>query len=142
MPDVLHVPNQSLNRLLLYWTFLSASEGQKVALFSNDIEIDADTVYADLEEPAFPGYARQTVTWGTPALAGSRYQVAGVGVTFTQSADDDPVTIYGYFLPWTAGGGNNQMMCVVKFETPIVMENEGDFIDITPKISLGEYVAP
>lgn len=140
MADSLHVVNQSLNRLMLYWTFLSAAESQKVALFKNDVAIDQDTVLGDLDEADFPGYARQTVVWGTPALVLDRYQVSAVGVTFTQDEDDDPQTIYGYYLPWTAGGGSGQMMYVVKFETPITMENNGDFIDISPKLSLGAFI--
>lgn len=139
MADTLYVVNQSLNRLMLYWKVLSGAESQKVALFKNDVAFTQATVMADLTEADFPGYARQTLTWNDPELVLDRYQMAGFGVTFTQNADDDPQTIYGYYTPWTAGGGNNQMMFAVKFETPVVFENEGDFLDLTPRISLGPF---
>lgn len=85
-----------------------ALDACKIMLFSNDIDPDEDTVYADLTPCAFTGYAASDVlTWGDPYLDGDSgaWALAPEPVEF-RSVSGSPYVgdvAYGYavYLPGT-----------------------------------------
>ena len=104
-------------------------------LFSNNItpaETDVDTDYT---EATFTGYssitltgANWTVTPGAPSSAAYAQQ------QFTSTAGSQNQSIYGYFMTRTTSG--NLALAERFTDGPYVIQNNGDFIQVTPNITM------
>lgn len=73
--------------------------GSRVVLFSNNLTPDRDTIFADLVEPAFTGYAPETPgSWSAVVeTADHHYQTTAATVTFTNESGSGQ-DVYGYGL--------------------------------------------
>lgn len=103
-------------------------------LYQNNItpaETDGDATYT---EATFTGYsaaaltgASWTVTEGAPSDASYAQQ------TFTSSADQASQSIYGYYLT----RGVSELVWAERFtDGPYAIANNGDNINVTPKLTL------
>lgn len=113
---------------------IKASGTQKMILFKNNLTPVPGTVFANLTEANFSGYASGPVTWGTPFTDGAGKAVMiGTTITFTHNGGGTPNDIYGYAiltqditLAWF-------IICAERLSSPPkVMTNNGDSITITP----------
>jgi hypothetical protein len=105
--------------------------GGSIGLFSNDLTPADDTVFADLTEPGFPGYAQQLCTslvWPNPAINGSgESESDGPVITFTaSSAPGSPVTIYGIFCTVTDNADVVSLFLCYRFPESIDIVGAGD----------------
>ena len=99
---------------------------------SNTTPAEADTE-ATYTEATFTGYAAITLTGASwTATPGAPSQVTYAEQTFTSSADQTAETIYGYYLTQVTSG---KAIAAERFATSYVIQNNGDAIKITPKIT-------
>lgn len=90
-------------------------DGAKVGLFVNDVIPNQNMVTADFTEPAWTGYAQQTLTWATPyANASAQAEMIAGSKTFISGSDADD-NVYGFFV--TDSGGT--LIYGDRFATPI-----------------------
>lgn len=112
----------------------------KVALFVNNVNPTAQTVWADLEECAITGYARSAVvTWDLPVLSSETGLPAIFGdlKTFDMTTQTDPEeTIFGYALVATITAVEH-LVAVQSFLTPILPAS-GSAIGIIPRVGLSQ----
>jgi len=121
---------------LQYLVNKASPQNLVLRLFKNDkTPADADVV-GDYTEANFTGYAAPTLTgasWtvtpGDPATAAYAEQ------DFTSSADQSAQTVYGYYLTRATGG---ELVWAERFPTSQVIQNNGDRISITPRITAAD----
>ncbi len=110
----------------------------KIGLFTNDIVVDKDTVYADLEQPSFEGYdLSATVALGAPFIdeAGCYH----VGSDLKQFLCDDGIPndeIVGAFY-FTGAPAAEKVLVIEKFDVPIQISNVGDGLRYAVTLRLG-----
>lgn len=94
------------------------------------------TVYADLSEATFTGYARQTIIhagWGAPAIISSTFARSTYGSLFSWTNTGSAQPIYGYAVitpsPFT-------LIYCQKFDAPAPMD-PGGTLQFSPIIDFG-----
>ncbi len=111
--------------------------GYTLKLYTNDITADPDypdgVVAADFTEATFAGYSSKTLTGGSwTTTPGTPTVGVYAAQTFTRTSTGTAETIRGYFVTRTSGGALEWYE-----ETgPIVMQESGDNITITPRLTL------
>jgi hypothetical protein len=100
---------------------------------SNTTPAEADTE-GSYTEATFTGYGSISLTganWVT--TAGAPSDVTYPEQTFTSSANQSPELVYGYILVQTTSG---KLVAAERFSNgPYTMQNNGDAIKVTPKIT-------
>lgn len=93
---------------------------------------------ASFTEATFTGYSSAAMTGGSwTTTAGNPCTGVYAQQTFTASADQAQQTIYGYYVVRTSGGA---LEWFEDFETPVIVEFNGENIKITPRITLSDTV--
>ena len=129
----LTVPNCAEDIILQYILNKSEPEDLIIRLYSNDISPDRTDVIDTYVEVTGGGYAAINLTpesWDisldNPTQAGHRQ----VTFTFTGSIGN----VYGYYIARETGG---ELMWAERFSNgPYNIQNNGDEIRVTPKITL------
>lgn len=123
------IPNEAEVRILEARVAISP---QRYILFNDNITPDADTVFADLTEPTWPGYGRQTPTWGAVTTGGDgRAVVVGVPLVFVRTSTGAPQTAYGW-AHIDSSAGDEKILAIALFSSPVVIENVGDGAAVVP----------
>lgn len=111
-------------------------------LFRNDVtagltatQIDALTEAA-FTEASFTGYSAAALTGGSwTTTAGNPCVGVYAAQTFTSTATQSAQTIYGYYVTRTTGGA---LQWFEYFTTPLVIEFNGEYITVTPRLTLAD----
>jgi hypothetical protein len=116
---------------------LDASE---IILFTNDADIDENTVVGDLTEPTFTSYAATATTGWEAATDSNGFPFAVAEPIQFQPTDATglPQIIRGAALI-DAGG---DLICATKLDTPITVAYSGQVLYVTPKFKLGLKTGP
>jgi hypothetical protein len=117
-------------------TDLVNGETWKWVLFSNNITPALTTVWANLTECTFPGYARINSAYASPAIAGAvdGAQSLHAQITFTCTGGGSAQNVYGYALIDTVGP---KIIFAAQIPSaPKVMLNNGDAVLLTPNLTL------
>lgn len=94
----------------------------RVVLFSNNLTPDSDTVYADLTQPTWDGYAAAVISaWSVPALdaSGIAYMVAAP--TSWTKTDAGSANAYGYAIV----DADDKIRAVERFTSPPRVVDQG-----------------
>ncbi len=104
--------------------------GLQMALMATPQALARGTVYADLPQPIFPGYATQDLVWGTghPNSDGSQRVNAGI-LNWQMSDNTVPSSIYGYFI--FKPGATPVAYWGEVFATPIFLANAYDLFQLS-----------
>jgi len=108
----------------------------QMALFKNDYTPDLNTTLANLTEADFPGYARgTTLSWSSPVInLNNRAESETDPQDFERTSTGATQTIYGLYLL----SATNELIAVSRFDNPIPLTNQGDFIQSTAIITFGD----
>lgn len=115
----------------------SAWAAPKCVLFTNNFQPTEDTVWANITEATFDGYAAATpAAPGTPYIGADGFiHVTWPSVQFTMTGETTSQTVYGWGLTNVAKtvwvGGN-------LLPTPIPMTDTGDAIIVVPDLIYGQ----
>lgn len=124
------IVEEGLNSMLRFLLRASAMGGS-IGLFANDLTPADDTVFADLVEPTFPGYAQQLCTslvWPDPAINGSgESESDGPTVTWEASADPgSPEEIFGIFCTVLDDADVVSLFLCYRFPDSVTVAADGD----------------
>lgn len=104
-----------------------------IKLFKSNTTPTHATILADLTEADFGGYAAASLdspVVGSVLDASSRAVITWNDVTFTRTGTPTN-TIYGYWV----NNANGDLLWVERFDNPIVLDTNGLFIKLTPKLT-------
>lgn len=106
------------------------------ALLKSVSGLSADSVWADLSEADFSGYAHQTLSFPTPTIDGGtgKSKSTAPGVTFAHSGGGTANTIVGYAVGLNVGG-TNKLLFWDSFGSSRSMAVSGDSITLTPTMT-------
>lgn len=108
-------------------------ENPELILFTNDIELDEDTVVGDLTQPTFTGYAAKAVTLAAGADENGEPVLHGAPVAFSPTnATNLPQAIVGAAII-NAGG---DLMACGKFASPIGLTAALQSLVVVPKLDI------
>ena len=104
-----------------------------IGLFKNNYTPTHATVFGSLTDADFGGYVQGALANGV--VSGSldasfRGVITWDDVTFTRTSSPDN-TIYGYYVLDSIG----RLLWVERFDNPIVVDTNGIFIKLTPKLT-------
>ncbi len=113
-------------------------------LFKNNVtnglssaQIDALTEAA-FTEATFTGYSSKALTGGSwTTTAGNPCTGSYAVQTFTSSADQTAQPLYGYYVVRTS---DSKLQWFEMFSGPIVVEFNGEYLEVTPRITLADSV--
>ena len=113
-------------------------------LFKNNVtnglssaQIDALTE-ASFTEATFTGYSSAALTGGSwTTTAGNPCTGSYAMQTFTSSADQTAQALYGYYVTRTSDG---KLEWFEMFAGPIIVEFNGEYLEVTPQITLADTV--
>ncbi len=113
-------------------------------LFKNNVtnglssaQIDA-LVETDFTEATFTGYSSKALTGGSwTTTAGNPCTGSYAVQTFTSSADQTAQPLYGYYVVRTS---DSKLQWFEMFSGPIVVEFNGEYLEVTPRITLADSV--
>jgi hypothetical protein len=114
-------------------TYVKQSQSsQRFTLFTNNVAPDHTTTWASLTEASFPGYARQSTTWGAITVDGTyAATMTAATATFVAGSISSSVGVYGAALI-DISGGSPTLISAQRFDTaPITLANPGDSIAYT-----------
>lgn len=113
---------------LLHWLTLTGLGSAAVGLAANDLTPDADTVFADVVEPEWGGYAQQpSGPWSDPTpLPDGTSQVTASPVSFTMT-DPGSAEVYCWFLKDT----NGKLLAIERFAGAPVAVTSGQPFPLT-----------
>lgn len=126
------VPNEGESWFLKLALKDAAPGTTTIRLFKNSVTLSDSTVWADLTEATFTGYASQSLSragWNEPTVGSVTY-INRSAVTFSCSGGSQDV--YGYAVTYT-DGGTTYILWAESFSSPITISSGGS-IQITPKI--------
>lgn len=113
-------------------------------LFKNDVDSGLSTAQkealteASFTEADFTGYSSNTLTgasWtSTPGAPG---EISYAEQIFASTANQTAQTIYGWYLTRATGG---ELVMYEYFNSAITIENDGDQIRITPKLTAQDTI--
>jgi len=117
--------------------------GYTLHLFQNDV-IDSLTEgqiealdESDFTESDFAGYSAATLTGGSWTTTAADPSTATYAVqTFTRSSTGTPQDVYGYYVTRTSDGRLQWFEYLDAEFDPVVIENAGEAIQVTPRITL------
>jgi hypothetical protein len=105
----------------------------RLRLYKNNLTPDQDTVYIDLDEATFPGYAEQTPSFGAASIVSHKGKIVDTSArSFVWSGSASPENIYGYYV---VDIGTFAVLWVQRFSSPQVMSSNGDTITITAALT-------
>lgn len=110
------------------------SDNCYVTLFKNDVTPDQTTVFEDLDDADFSGFAFFPFYDSDAAVidGDGRGRIANATVTFTRGVGATTNTIYGWALIWIHGPGIiHPVLFVERFPAPILMASPGDEISFS-----------
>lgn len=95
-------------------------------LFQNEIAINANTVFADLTEADFDGYARPAALAFGASFQGATddWEINAPSVQFVASGGTTPNTIYGWAIV-TAAGDTLLLAERLPVPVPVIATNDG-----------------
>jgi hypothetical protein len=105
----------------------------KMRLFQNNYVPSHATILTDLTVATFGGYVQQNLagpTIGAALDGGGRAVITWIDLTFTRTSSPTN-TIYGYYVIDETG----RLLWVERFDTPVVVDTDGIFIKLTPKLT-------
>lgn len=113
-------------------------------LFKNNVtngltstQIDA-LVETDFTEATFTGYSSKALTGGSwTTTAGNPCTGSYATQTFTSSADQAAQALYGYYVVRTS---DSKLQWFEMFPGPIVIEFNGEYLEVTPQITFADSV--
>lgn len=133
-----HAPEEALLDLIL-------APNMTLKLFTNDVEsglseaqIEAITA-ASFTEATFTGYSSKALTGGSwTTTQGDPSSGTYAQQTFTRTSTGAQQTVRGYYMIRTTGGA----LCWYEYFTgPIITENNGDAVVLTPTFTLDDQEA-
>ena len=90
----------------------------------------------DFTEANFTGYSAATLTGGSwTTTVGNPCAGVYAQQTFTSSADQSAQVLYGYYVVRTSDG---KLQWFEDFIVPLVIEFNGEYVQITPRITLSD----
>jgi hypothetical protein len=110
--------------------------GSKVALYVNNLAPTPGTVWGDLTEATFDGYARSSaITYATPFISSTTLVpvMAGDAKTFLCTGQTVTETVYGYAI--VSGATPPVVLTVRPLDTPELMTTGGGLI-IVPRVGV------
>lgn len=108
-------------------------------LFTNDVALDVDTVFADLTLATFTGSTPVACTFGTISRdANDRAIRQGDPITWTWTGGAAE-TCYGFVV---LDGSGTKLYFAQRFAAPRTMAASGDEISIIPRVLLGDLAPP
>ena len=112
--------------------FAATPDGAKVRLFQNNYTPSIASVLADFTQATFTGYAQAELLdtmAGLPRIDtdGNVYIVCNSVLSFTQTADTTPNTVYGYYVVSDVG---SHIIAAKRFDTPIEFNAAGIALDL------------
>jgi hypothetical protein len=113
----------------------TAGQTLLLRLFKNDVtpaETDTEATYTQADFTGYPAGGISLTGSSWTYAAGAPGQVTYAEQTFTSSSDQSAQTIYGYYYVQTTSG---KAIAAERFASPYVIQNNGDAIKITPKIT-------
>lgn len=118
-------------------------DGAKVGLYTNEITLNKDLVYADLEQPTFTGYAASTaVVWGDSYVTqDDRVLLTGDAKKFECTGGTPSDTVRGYFL-YTGTAPNEVLLMAEEFENPVFISEVSNGVTVVPVVTMpdtGDY---
>jgi len=125
--------------LLLLTTLLESTGSPPHAfLYTNNITPGEGTVWADLVEAAYTGYADVDLadgTWGTPFISpeGDTRIASQLAFHFDGLGGGSPVTVYGWGI---VNNGKTELLCAERFVTPIEIDDAADQVNIWATVIL------
>lgn len=127
------VPNVGKQRTLGAISGAYSNTPTTIRLYRNDYTPVAGSSEGSFTEANFTGYTSKSLT--APTLAGSldasnRAVVTWDAVTWTKSGATGN-TIYGYYCL----NGSSELLWAERFDTPISMSTDGQFLTILPKLT-------
>lgn len=124
----------ALNRLTVMGGILNAAT---LILITGPTSISKDTVFADVTEATFDGYAAVAAQAFSPAYVapGGAIQISAPSVLFTDTGNVTPNTVTGWAL---VDAGKTTLYYVEKFDTSIVMDGTGEGFLVQPVIKYGD----
>lgn len=109
-------------------------EDLELHLYKNDLAPDSASVLGDFTEAEFSGYSSTVLTaanWGITAASTTVF-LYSEAIIFEADASVTDEDIYGYYVTNTTG----DVMWAERFANPPnVINNNGDIINITPRIT-------
>lgn len=124
-----------------YMTAAALGGGHRYRLYTNDVtagltddQIDQLTA-GSFTEAAFTGYAAVTRNGGWTYTQGNPTLASNTVCTFTRTSTGTPVNVRGYYVTKVTGGA---LAWFEQFDGPIVVEFNGDAIQVTPRISIDD----
>ncbi|GIH22997.1 hypothetical protein Aph01nite_13070 [Acrocarpospora phusangensis] len=103
----------------------------------NDTQINA-LDETDFTEATFTGYADADLTGGSwTTTAGNPCAGTYGQQTFTRSSTGTPQTVYGYYVVRTS---DNKLQWYEYLNAPAVIEFNGEYIQVTPRLTLADTV--
>lgn len=95
-----------------------------------------DLTQADFTEADFTGYTSKALTGGSWTTTAADPSTGTYALqAFTSSADQTPQDVYGYYVTLTSDGA---LRWFEVFAEAVTVQNDGDSIRITPKITLAD----
>lgn len=110
-----------------------------MGLFVNNVTVTEDTVFDDLTEASFDGYARHTaVTFDTAYVDSSDGWAVQTGLyQFLMTDSNEPQTVYGYFLCQPSSSGVTGLLVAENFATPVSLGQANNSIFVSGQIMFG-----
>lgn len=96
---------------------LGSSPTLVLRLFSNNVTISDSTVFSDLTECSFAGYAAVSPAWPAPSLTAGVAGTLSPSATFTYSGGTS-TTIYGAYI---TDSGNTKLYGACNFSPAVVL---------------------
>lgn len=101
----------------------------RIRLYKNNLTPDEDTVYGDMTECDFSGYAQVTPSFGAASVVSHKGKIVDSAArNFTHNGGGTSNTVYGYYVVDSTG---TRLLWVERFASPITMANSGDQIQLT-----------
>ena len=109
----------------------SSALGGSIGLYVNDLDPGDDTIFTELTEATFPGYAQilcTAITWPDPTInITGESESDGPTITWTcTSTPGSPETVYGIFCTVLDEASVVSLFLCYKFPDPIDIAGSGD----------------
>jgi hypothetical protein len=110
--------------------FNGALDLVKIGLIVNTPTLSKKSVFSDLTEPTYTGYAKQSCQFGAPFRDGSgNISVEGPLLAYQMGDSLLPTTVHGYFAVDTAG---THLLYAELFDSPIPLVDTLDYLGLIP----------
>ena len=131
------IPTASENVLLLTMLGTSAAEDLTLCLYVNNVTPSDASVAGTFTEMSTLGYTSKSLVKGswTVAQNGSSKAEASYAQQSWTFTSGTAVTVYGYFVKRATTG---DLVWAERFTAPHTVQNTGDTIRVTPKITLSK----